>query len=491
MNTWYRFHKTQHFIFISFFWCSALCKMPKNSSPEKNQLPAIIQYLDAKSTISPDSEEAVTKYLPQRLKQLVNRAKNTDIASTIKFVVNDPDLDSYLFIFDNEEPPRLLAYSRHAELANKTPQELQQFLDPDCKPEKCFIEKSLKQILSMARKLTTFTGYRWKMGPQDHAQYFISYTQLVTVDDKEYIMGATMASTHADVHIILPHRVNQVLARIKQEGLEHIATTINKNLDYDHFYISNRKYPHRFVAHRSPWIGLTPQEATILQNPNCKEPACDVGMVANNVIRSLTPNGGFSVYPWINRIGEKPTLKIAFVKPFEYEKKKLFIGTGLPADISLEQAGDLEKMVKDSIQLIKDIGLENALSAAKRTNKPDNYIFIMEAEYPYKFILHADPHYNQHDALQIQAYIDSRGKSNMNIKDLTRNLAEHSKKGGGFAGFTFLIDAQNPGKGITLKVYYTKLLTYKGKQYVVGTGIPIERAYAELDSKNTQKTAQT
>jgi len=454
----------------------------------KNKSSNLPPYLQVQSAYDLSSEEAITKYLPERLKQLVNIAKNADIATTIQSVVDDPDYDSYLFIFDNEKPSRLLAYSRHAELSNKTLQELQQFLDPDCKPEKCFIAKSLKQILSTAREITTFIGYRWKMGPQDRAQYFITYTQQVTIDDKNYIMGATMASTRANVHIILPHRINQVLKRIKQEGIEHIAATINKNLDYGYFYIIDRKYPNRFIAHRSPWIGLTPQEATILQDPNCNQPACNVDEVVSGLRRSLTANGAFSVYPWINRIGEKPTLKIAYVKPFEDGKQKLFIGTGLPADISLEQADDLEKMVKDSMQLIQDIGLENALSAAKRTNKPERYIFIMEAEYPYKFILHFDPHYHQRDAQQIQAYMDSRGKSSMNIEDLTRNLAEHSKKGGGFAGFTFLIDTQNPGKGITLKVYYTKLLTYKGKQYVVGTGIPIERAYAELDSNNTQKT---
>ncbi len=485
MNTWYCNHKTPLFMCIGVLCCSVLCKTPKDSS---NQPSTIIQYLDAKSTIKSDSEEAIIKYLPQRLKQLINTVKNTGIASAIQFVANDPDLDSYLFIFDNEEPSRLLAYSRHTELANKTPKELQQFLDPDCKPEKCFISKSLQQILSMARVLTTFTGYRWKMGPQDHDQYFISYTQRVIVAEKEYIMGATMASTHADVHIILPHRINQALKRIKQEGLEHVATTINKNLDYGYFYIIDRKYPHRVVTHKAPWTGLTPQEASIQKDPNCKRPECNAATVISTLLRSLESKGNFCVYPWINNKGEDPTLKIVYTKPFEYEKKKLFIGTGLPADISLAQARDLEKMVENSLQLIQDIGLENALSAAKLTNKPNRYIFIMEAEYPYKFLLHADPHYNQHNAPQIQAYINSRGKSSMNIAELTRNLAEHSKKGGGFAGFTFLIDTQNPEKGITLKVYYTKLLTYKGKQYVVGTGIPIERAYTELDSNSGQKT---
>jgi len=241
MNIWYRYQKIQRFVFISFFWYSALCKTPKNRSPEKEQLPIVLQYIDIKSSIKPDSEEAITKYLPQRLKQLINTAKNADIASTIKFVVNDPDLDSYFFIFENKEPSRLLAYSRHTELSNKTPQELQQFLDPDCKPAQCFIEKSLKQILSTAREITTFTGYRWKMGPQARAKYFISYAQQVTIADKAYVMGATMASTNANVHIILPHRINQVLKRIEKEVLEDVITAINKNLDYGYFYIIGRK----------------------------------------------------------------------------------------------------------------------------------------------------------------------------------------------------------------------------------------------------------
>jgi len=437
-----------------------------------------INYVDVQTKYNLESREAIEKYLPERLKALISAIATNGLSVTIKHIIGDVDFDSFLFIFEADSPYRILAYSRKPTWTQKTPQELQQLLEGNCEAKKCVTQDSIMRIINITRQMTGYTGYQWKTETQENPEHFIAYSHLITIDEKNYIIGATIHSDKAYAYIIMPHRIEQVLKRIKKEGLESIAKTLNKNLGRDYFFIINQKYPYRFLAHREAWAGLTPKEATLQRDPDCDRPACDVDAVVKILRKSLKKDGGFSVYPWINKKGENPILKITYIKPFEYDKRKLFIGTGFPADISLEKAQDLQKFVQNGIKFINEVGLENAISAAKKLNKPERYLFIMEIDPPQKFILHVDPNYDQHTPTEIQAYINSLGKADVSITELCSNLAEHTKNGGGFAGFKFLINTQKPQAGVTLKVYYTELLNYQGKKYVIGTGIPIEQSYS-------------
>ena len=85
----------------------------------------IARYIKIKSEWSLDTPDAITHYLPARLKTLVTYFKQNGLESTISWIEQDPDLDSYWFIINTKEPYRVLAYSRAPELANKTPKELQ------------------------------------------------------------------------------------------------------------------------------------------------------------------------------------------------------------------------------------------------------------------------------------------------------------------------------------------------------------------------------
>jgi|GEM_PF-1734944 len=455
---------------------------------------SMIDYLNARSSVDLSTAAAITQYLPARLKNLKKLILAEGINNAVETLKNDPDIDSYLFIIDNSEPYRLVAYSRHPELFNKTLSELHQIIEVDSKSNEYCVEKALKDIVAIAQQIKTYTGYRWKTSAKDKLQYFVAYSTSVTLNNSTYTIGATIPTTKTYTDIVIVHRVEQVLKRIKKEGIKHIALTINTNLISSYFFIQSNQYPYRFIVHREPWTGLDPKGATKLRDPNCNRPECDVVQSARILRQSLTlkqyskKEGCFGVYPWINKVGEEPILKITYIKPFEFQKKQFFVGTGLAADISLKDARDLQNLVKNCVKYIKEVGLENTISAAKKSNKAERYLFIIETKRPYKFALHLDPVYDQHTTDEVQSHLQSLGSTETNITEIAENIIEASRKGLGYSASKFFVDTQNLQKGTTIKVFYSELFKYNEKEYVVSTGIPIERMFNEFDKENHKET---
>lgn len=437
------------------------------------------RYITVPHTYDLKTTAAITDYLPARLKALMNYFNQNEIEATRTWIEHDPDLDSFLFILEAHEPYRMLAYSRSPELFNKTPQELQKLLLPNHPEQKYSLTRSIKEIVSITREITTYTGYWWKAPIGNKPQRYIAYTTQVSADGTSYILGATLPHARVEAHIILPQRVNQVIARINREGLMHVASTINKNLDYGYFFIIDLKYPYRFITHRQPWAGLTPQQARTLFAPACDSPDCDLVEIVNGLIRVAQEGVGYHVYLWRSKPEEEPTLKITYLKPFTYKKNKYLIGTGLPADVTAEQAQQLEQFVKDALELIKKVGFDNALSEMRHINTPDKYVYVDEATAPYRSVLNANPDLEGKTAEETQRYVTSScgKKAPMNMEAMIKQTSAHTtKSGGGFQAYEFLAEPQNPGAGITLKVSYVLPFTHNQHPYFIGTGIPIERA---------------
>jgi len=86
----------------------------------------IIDYLNVKTSIDLSTDQAITEYLPSRLRELVHRIKQNGIEQTTQELETDPDLDSFLFIIQAQAPHRLIAYSRNPTWYNQTPQQLHQ-----------------------------------------------------------------------------------------------------------------------------------------------------------------------------------------------------------------------------------------------------------------------------------------------------------------------------------------------------------------------------
>jgi len=183
-------------------------------------------------------------------------------------------------------------------------------------------------------------------------------------------------------------------------------------------------------------------------------------------------------------MGEEPILKITYVKPFEFQKKPFFVGTGLSTDVSLKDAQNMQNLVKNCVKYVKELGLENTISATKKLNKAGCYLFIIEANPPYKFVLHFDPVYNQRTTGEVQAYLQKLGSTEVDVIGVAKNIIECSRKKLGYSAAKFYTDTQNSQEGATLKVFYSELFKYNGKEYVVGTGIPIERMFTEFDKKD-------
>jgi len=211
---------------------------------------SMIDYLNVRSKVNLSTAAAITQYLPARLKNLKKLILAEGINNAVEILKNDPDIDSYLFIIDNSEPYRLVAYSRHPELFNKTLSELHQIIEADSKSNEYYVEKALKDIIAITQQIKTYTGYRWKASAKDKLQYFVAYSTAVTLNNSTYTIGVTMPTTKTYIDIIVPHRVEQVLKRIKKEGLKKIATTINKSLEAQSFSCCSNKYPYRYIMYR-------------------------------------------------------------------------------------------------------------------------------------------------------------------------------------------------------------------------------------------------
>ena len=431
-----------------------------------------IEYLNVRTHINLDSDEALLVYLPQRLKGLTQDIKTNGITRAIKNITNDPDLDSSLFIFESEKPYRLIAYSRQPTWLNKTPAELQAMI---WSPEiSISLEKIIESIIVMAQKITTYATHDWPVIGSDELSHHVSYSTRVTSNNKSYVAGVILATPKTAAHIVLPHRIDQVLNRFKLEGFENVAKTIDQGLSYEYFYVVQSNYPYRFILHREPWAGLTSAEAGKVYSPHCTLASCDVAAITNGLVPIAREGGGFGAYLWQSDLTKDPTLKIVYVKPFSEDKNPLYLGTGLPADVPIHQARDLENFVKEHIALVKEIGLENTISTLRQKNTAERYIYIAETTPPYFFPIHFSPIFNQRTVPEVQNYINKFGKSSVSIKDIVMHTINLVNRGGGFHAYKFLADAEAPQKGDTLKVAYTLPFSYDNKNYYMSTGIPVE-----------------
>lgn len=447
---------------------------------------------------------ALTGYLPARLNALVKYFNQNGFEATGTWIEQDPDLDSFLFILDAEKPYRLLAYSRTPAFTNKTPQELQQLLAPNCKTQACSIEDSFSQIIFIASlKITTYTAYWW---PHDtnKLDHYISYATMVSENDKQLVIGVTMPYPRAEIQFILPHRSSQVLERIKKEGFEKVGLTIGKNdefaknalipgkhVDYDYFFIEDFDYPNRLITHRTPsWVGMTPPETKDAYDPGCTSRECDVVYISKQIMATARAfQDGFVVYLWRDKPTSPSSLKIEYVKTIRHNRKRYELSSGLSANIPGAHAEEIMKYIDQSIDLIKEIGLTNAISSFKKSNTPKRYIFISNIKPPYKFLLHMNPDLNDKMSAQVQAYLNAHGKSAINMDLVFRKISHAARNGDGFVAYEWFENVLDPDSALILKVAYTKLFIVDGVDYAITAGIPIDQSQAAINDASNQASS--
>lgn len=445
------------------------------------------EYIESSHSYDLYSEQALTEYLPARLKELVMQVKKNGIETTAHNLVNDPDLDSYLFIIDTQKPYHMLAYSRTTAFNDKTPAELQALIFPTCKADACNIERTFVHIIATARKGTTYARYLWHADLEPYPQYQIAYVQLVTEHDKEYVLGAAIyrAWTAAD-HIVLPHRINTMLKRIKKEGLEPALDFIIKDPDPEMYYfVVSMKYPNRMLAqgaHSEYLTNTTPEEEQAFYPP-CTQRLCNVRLLTNHLLDvALSKQGeGFQPYVLSKSDNIATTLKITYVKKFVYNKRKYFLASGHLTPVSAQDVQRMEDTVNDAIKRIRSIGLDNAVSELKKQNRPHSFLFINEAQPPYRYLLHANPEFNNFTADEVNQYYHKKFKQfPLNVIELVQKISNFAQQGGGLHALEYLVNPDEPQEGKSLEIAYTLPFEYNGKKYFISLGIPTEPTEASL-----------
>jgi hypothetical protein len=459
----------------------------------------IDQYLTIPHTYKLNTIAALTGYLPARLNTLMSYFNQNGFEATCTWIEQDPDLDSFLFILDAAKPYRMLAYSRTPEFTNKTPEKLQQLLAQNCKTQACSIQDSFGQIIFIASlKITTYTSYWWpnSNGKLDH---YISYATMTSNTDKQLVLGVTMPYPRSEIQFILPHRSSQVLERIKKEGFEKVGLTIGKNadfaenalipgkhVDYDYFFIEEFDYPNRLISHRTPsWVSMTPPETKDAYDPGCISRECDVVYISKGIMDTISNyKEGFFVYLWRDKPTAPSSLKIEYVTPIKYNGRKYALSSGLSANIPGARAEEIMKYIDQSIDLIKEIGLTNAISSFKRSNTPKRYVFISTIKSPYSFLLHVNQQLDGKTSAQIQIYLNENGKSAINMDLVFKKISTAARNGDGFVAYEWFANAVKPKSALILKVAYTKLFTFNDIDYAITAGIPIDQPQTADEASN-------
>jgi hypothetical protein len=376
----------------------------------------------------------------------------------------------------------MLSYSRTPAFSNKTPGELQKLIFPSCHADACNIEQTFKHIISTAHKGTTYARYLWQADLEQSPQYQIAYVQLITENDKEYVLGAAIYHKWIADRIILPHRVNTILNRIKKEGLEKILPLLNDEIDPElFFFIISLKYPNRYIAHgKNKWlINKTPEEEQALYPP-CADTLCNIRNIVNSLVAIARSGKGFHAYLFRPKPDKEPILKVVYVKKFIYNKHDYLIGTGYTPFIPVEKINGLKTFVDHSLESIKIIGLDNTISEVKGMNSPERATFITQADPPYRYLAHADPKLNNLTTAEIQERFSSFKKFPINVTDLVKKISAIASNGGGFHTLEYPVNLEEPKPGIATEIAYTMPFEYNKQKYFISTSMHIEPTETSL-----------
>ena len=137
--------------------------------------------------------------------------------------------------------------------------------------------------------------------------------------------------------------------------------------------------------------------------------------------------------------------------------------------ISTEKIQHMKQRLDQAYNLNQTIGLENMISALKQTNKPDDYIFVVDAEPPYTYILHPSIYYNQKTAPEVQTYLNKISRK-FHLVPFAPKASALARKGGGILVDTFFKNIDDPAEGVGLKVSFVKPFTINNHLYYLSTG---------------------
>lgn len=418
-------------------------------------------------------QDAFLTYLPDRLRSLVSYVKQHGISNSIKFVQEDRDLDSYLFILDAQVPYKLLAYSRTSKLVNKIAADVQKYLVDQKNSDTEPVSLIFDSIISTAQKGDTFIAYKFQFDPDNPLKYQVAYVHWFTYKSKNYVLGAALFVDEVPDYFIITHRVKTVAARIKKEGIEKIAPLLAYDQDPDnYFFISQRKYPYRQIVNggTDKFLRKSAQELQQIVFPHCEDPViCDLSVWYQRIDKIILPGTGFYAYLWPAETGY--SLKIGYMCPIDQDKHQYFLASGVRLrNVPKNLHEILSKRVDRYLALIDSIGLENAITVGHEENTPDAYVFITKLEPPYEQLLHLKREMEGKSMSDAQAIWEAPYQNKKSVDYMAVMNQEFGivRDGGGFYAYPWQSIEENPKT--YLKVSFSKPFTYAGKSYYLGSG---------------------
>lgn len=411
---------------------------------------------------------AYTNYLPKRCQKIAKILRSKGLERAIKYINEDPDVDSSLFIMTEHEPFEFLAYSRRPELEHAGVQALQKLLklgDADI---------IIKKIVSTARKGVGFTTSYWQM-LDELVPHHVTYTRIVCVDKTNFIVGATLNTKHQAIYFTLPYRVQSLVQRIKKDGLPTVMALVNNDLDTeDYFFIISSELPYRWVAHgansdlilKDAHTGMLPLSAF------CPPGLCQGEQLMHELANIALRGGGWDAYVWRSRAEEPFYLKLAYVQPFFYKKHRYYIaGSYTPVmginDIKDKLLGEFRRLD----QLIKDVGIQNASIQLSKEQHPEHfYPFIRQAQPPYRSILGATTLLEGFDATTTKKLLRGRNDSFNALKTIQDN-AWFAKAFGGFYTYAW---RNAPEQALRMHVVYMRYVEQQDNTYYMGAAYVLE-----------------
>jgi hypothetical protein len=409
-----------------------------------------------------------TQYMPDRVKTLVRTIERDGLTAAVAGVEQDLDFESDVFILAVNKPVILLAYSRKPEVSNKKVTEFKDTFLFDQHSEQT-LEALYNLFIATARQGPTYLPYAADASSNNASVFHLAYVQLLNLENKQYVVGVTVQVASIPDVLILPQRVKTLLSYLKKDNFGEWVKLINNDPNsYIYFFVCSLDYPYRWLAHGHSNKFVTKRANEIEKELYgvCNEDACDVTKISKRLVRVAKHGGGFVAYAYHSRKEDPVRLRFVYVQPFRYQKKKLFLAvnyTSIDFPDNLRTA--LPEAVDNMINLIHDIGLPNAVSLAKKTNKPELYIFVLEQEPPYRSFVQLEPEIAT-NAEEATKFSRKQKGFTVNYQQLRMSMSNFVHEDSGF--FAYVYHAPKAKAHTVLKTAYLKMITVDDKNYTIG-----------------------
>jgi signal transduction histidine kinase len=445
------------------------------------------------------------KKLIQRVDYMITIIKNKGLDAAINIINTDVDHIGYIFLFDATLPYQCLAHGGNNAFVGKIPEQMQAIAFPASSgTADCNLVQLINKFAELARQGGGFSAYKWHIKPEDPVQLKVSYIKPLTYQNKEYFIGSGFYAHDVPDTLLLKtplpifddgiknfliKRVDNVESMVKSNGLDATLTFINTHFDNTAYaFLFDAIHPYKCLAHggNKKFINLIPAQMQDVVFPGEEgKQICDLVKLIESFASLARKGGGFHVYNWRTKKENQQQLKISYIKPLMYNNQPYFIGTGLYSQ-NIPDHIIIPNRVEIILKKIERDGLKPVLPIINNETDPESYVFLFEAHPPYIVVAHGGNNkFIGKTADQLQNLVFPGIKSSdYSMPKLLENLARKAKNGGGFHAYLWRTSLNKPEQ---LKISYSKLLIYNGKEYVIGTGYSSKAVPAFVKDKLPQR----